>query len=338
VGYMLESSNGKPLAGLTATEVSNIWSSYLKSSLETRFLEYFSATTEDPEIKIVVEKILDLAQNSLSDLREIFTRENLKIPVGFTENDVNIGAQKVFSDTFILYFCHDITFLSMITYPSALSDTTRKDVRNFFQKNIESSVKTQNEIVDVLMAKGVYLSPPQIEIDDEVDFVDAFKYLSGFFGGSRPVNTAEIANLTRIVHRAQFSKMIFVAFHDMARNKDVKKFFSSGRDEIEKVIDSLTEVLEEENIPISSSGDYKIVDTEFPPFSDRLMLYFVNACLGMFCFNMVNQAMTTSLRSDIIFKLNKISKDMKKYYAEGLLITIKEKWFEQPPQAVDRRV
>lgn len=48
--------------------------------------------------------------------------------------------------------------------------------------------------------------------------------------------------------------------------------------------------------------------------------------------------MTSSLRTDIVSKLEKISDDMKKYYGQGLLLAIKEKWFEQPPQAVDRKV
>jgi hypothetical protein len=53
---------------------------------------------------------------------------------------------------------------------------------------------------------------------------------------------------------------------------------------------------------------------------------------------MVNQAMTSSLRTDIILKLGKISDDMKKFYGLGLLLAIKEKWFEEPPQAVCRKV
>jgi hypothetical protein len=74
------------------------------------------------------------------------------------------------------------------------------------------------------------------------------------------------------------------------------------------------------------------------PFSDKLMLFFVNTCLGIFCFAMVSQAMTSSLRTDLGSKLEKIADDMKKYYGQGLLLAIKEKWFEQPPQAVNRKV
>src|SRR6056297_877194 len=90
---------------LTTTEVSNVWSDYLKSSMESRFFEYFLATTNDPEIKQVVKNMYHIAIESLHKLKEIFTNNHLPIPVGFTDKDIDVKAQKLFSDTFTLYFC-----------------------------------------------------------------------------------------------------------------------------------------------------------------------------------------------------------------------------------------
>ena len=306
--------------------------------MEQRLFEYFFTSTDDSEIKQVVEKMLNQSKTNINELKGIFIKENLPIPLGFTDEDVRIGVPKVFSDTFILYFCFDLTHLSMSTYPIALSDCTRNDVRDHFQGNIAFSVKIQNAIVDLMLSLGVYLRPPQVAIDREVEFADTMMYLNGFFGGSRPLNAAEIANLARIIHRAQFSKMVFVTFSKLAQSKELKKHFGKGRDGIEKVLDSLEEVLEKENIPISASGDYQISDVEVSPFSDKLMLFFVNTCLGIFCFAMISQAITSSLRTDVVSKMDNISDDFKKYYGLGLLLAIKEKWFEQPPQAVDRKV
>ncbi|KAA9022084.1 DUF3231 family protein [Niallia endozanthoxylica] len=327
-----------PFLDLTATEVSNLWSSFLMNSMQQRLLEYFFASTEDSTIKLVIEKMLDQSRRNIIELKEIFDQEKLNAPLGFTNEDVRIDATKVFSDTFIVHFCFDLTHLSLSTYPIALADCTRNDIRDHFQKNIAFTVKIQNEIVDIMLSKGIYLRPPQVAIDSEVEYAENFMYLNGFFGGSRPLNVAEIANLSRIIHRAQFSKMVFVTFSKLAQTKDLKKHFGKGRDGIEKVLDSLQEVLDNENIPISASGDYQISNTEIPPFSDKLMLFFVNTCLGIFCFAMVSQAMTSSLRTDIVSKLSKISDDMKKFYGMGLLLAIKENWFEQLPQAVDRKV
>jgi len=323
---------------LTSTEISNIWSSYLKGSMELRFFQYFNAIAEDPEVKNIVEKMMEYSQKSLEELEVIFKKENLTIPLGFTEKDVRLDADKVFSDTFILYICHDLTMLSLSTYPSAFPDCTRKDVRNFIQNAIEFTIQIQNEITDLMLSQGTYLKSPIVAMDHTVDLVDEMKYLNGLFGGSRPVNAAEIANLSRVIHRARFSKMIMVICSKLASHAEVKQHFSKGRDELEKVLNSLEEVFEKENISYSASGDFNIFDVRHSPFSDKLMLFFVNTCIGMFCFTMINQALTSSLRTDIVTKFTIISTQMKKFYGKGLLLTITEKWLEQPPQALDRKV
>lgn len=335
---MSAEKNKESFTGLTSAEVSNIWAAYMKNSMELRFFQYFNDTTEDDQIKKVVERMLNQSQKSINEVADIFNKENLAIPLGFTDEDIRVGAPKVFSDTFILFFCYDLTLLSMNTLPSALSDCTRKDIRNYFQISVEFTLSMQNEIVELMLNKGVYLRPPQVAIDNVVGFVDEKKYLSGFFGGSRSVNAAEIANLSRIILRAQFSKMVFVAFGKIATSKEIKTHFSKGRDEIQKVLDSLQDILEKENIPISASSDYKIFDVEVSPFSDKLMLFFINICLGLFCFTMLCQAMTSSFRSDIVIKIAKIMNDMKQYYADGLKLMIKEGWLEKPPQSIDRRI
>lgn len=323
---------------LTATEISNIWAGYLKITMELRLYEYFFATADDPEVKKIVEKLLNFAQKNMQDLKGIFTKEKITIPLGFTSEDVRLDAGKVFSDTFILYICHDITMLSMITYPSAFSDSTRKDIRAIFQGAIEFVLQIQNEMTELMLSKGVYLKPPQIAMDHIIDMVGHMNYLNGLFGGSRPVNAAEIANLTRIIHRAQFSKMILVTFGKLAKAKDLKQHLSKGNQSLEKVTSSLQEIFDKENIPVSASGDFNIYDVTESPFSDKLMMFFVNTCLGMFCFIMINQAMTSSLRSDIVTKFTNISDEMKKFYGKGLILTITEKWLEQPPQVIDRKI
>lgn len=329
---------GETNIGLTSTEISNIWASYLKSSMELRFFQYFYETADDEEVKKIAEKMVGFSEKSLNDLKDIFRKESLTIPLGFTEKDVRLDADKVFSDTFILYICHDITMLSLSTYPSALPDCTRKEIRDYFQGAIKFAVDIQNDITDLMLQQGIFLKSPQVAMDHTVDLVDEMKYLNGLFGGSRPVNAAEIANLSRVIHRARFSKMVLVTFSKLATHKDVKEYFTKGVDALKKVLDTLEDVLDKENIPYSASGDFNFFEVKNSPFSDKLMLFFVNTCLGMFCFTMINQALTSSLRSDIVTKFTMVSTQMKKYYGKGLLLTITEKWLEQPPQALDRKV
>ncbi|WP_269745762.1 DUF3231 family protein [Mesobacillus selenatarsenatis] len=53
---------------------------------------------------------------------------------------------------------------------------------------------------------------------------------------------------------------------------------------------------------------------------------------------MINQALTSSLRTDIVTKFTVISNQMKMFYGKGLLLMITEKWLEQPPQVLDRKL
>jgi hypothetical protein len=100
---MSETTNKSHLE-LTATEISNIWAGYLKITMELRLYEYFFATADDPEVKKIVEKLLNFSQKNMQDLKEIFTKEKITIPLGFTSEDVRLDAGKVFSDTLFYIF------------------------------------------------------------------------------------------------------------------------------------------------------------------------------------------------------------------------------------------
>ena len=52
---MSHTENDMPFIELTSNEVSNLWSSYIKSSMELRLFEYFYASAENNEIKQVIE-------------------------------------------------------------------------------------------------------------------------------------------------------------------------------------------------------------------------------------------------------------------------------------------
>ena len=132
--------------------------------------------------------------------------------------------------------------------------------------------------------------------------------------------------------------MVFVSFAKLTKDKELSRHFAKGRDVVQSALESFLEVLQHENIPISSSSDYKTFDVNTQPISDKLMLFFVNMCLGIFCFTMISQAKTSSFRSDIVMKASKIMKDMEFYYGEGLKLMIEREWLEPPPQAVDRRL
>ncbi|MDQ7097068.1 DUF3231 family protein [Desulfosporosinus sp. PR] len=321
---------------LTANEISSLWTAFMKNSMEIRFLEYLLETVEDGEIRRLIGKMLNQREKGINYLTDLLSGENISIPLGFTEDDVCLKEPKVFTDTFILFFCYDLILFSINVYASALFDCVRNDVREYFQSSLEHNIEMQNLMIELEISKGVHLSFPKVTIDNDVDLVNDMSFLSGIFGEARPINVSEIANLSKIINRAQFSKMILVSFSKLSKSNHISQHFSRGRDEVQRVLDVLTHVLDKENIPVSASSDFQIADIKASPFSDKLMLFFANMCLGTLCFTMITQAITSCLRNDLILKISKISNDLKFYYLDGIKLSIKEGWLERPPQSVNR--
>ena len=71
--------------GLTSWEVSSVLAGYMKGSLEQRFFQYFLETTEDSEIKNIVERILNQSTLSIDETKAILIKENIVIPLGFAD-------------------------------------------------------------------------------------------------------------------------------------------------------------------------------------------------------------------------------------------------------------
>ena len=111
-----------------------------------------------------------------------------------------------------------------------------------------------------MLSIGIYPENPQVSIDDDINIVKSKKYLKGLLDKERTLNVSEIASLTRIIHRAYFSKMVFVAFSKITNHKKLKEHFEEGSKEIQKVLDTLLPILGEENIPIASIEDFKIFE------------------------------------------------------------------------------
>ena len=104
-------------------------------------------------------------------LKNIFIQENFPIPIGFTDEDVNLGAPRLFSDEFYLHYLKYAGKAGMSIYAIAIPIMTREDVRDFFIDTLSSTVNLLTEVNDLLMTKGFYIKPPQIPIPEKVDLL-----------------------------------------------------------------------------------------------------------------------------------------------------------------------
>jgi hypothetical protein len=321
---------------LTSAELSHVWSAYMENSMIAMMFQYFQETAEDKDIKKIVGDILNNSEKSREDLKEYFEKENIQIPHGFNSDDVKVKAPKLYSDVFILYFCDDILKLKSYVYSSALCDSTRKDVRDFFSKNIDIYKTTQNDLVDLMLSRGVYIRPPQVTVEKQVDFIEKKNYLKGLFGNTRPINVAEIASINRLLQKASFAKMMLMSFAQVSSDKDVSQNFIKGKTLSQSIIDDTRSILEAEDLTAPGIWDLKCYESTDPPFSDRLMLFFLIICTGVLCFSNAAQGITASLRTDISAKFAGFVTSMAGYFGGTIKLMIEKGYFERPLQVVDR--
>lgn len=98
---------------LTAAEISGLWAQYLNDTLAVCVSRYFLEKVEDEEVRPIIEIVLKTAYNNISTMQELFNIEKFPIPIGFTDQDVNPGAPKLFSDTFVLMYYRHMSILAM---------------------------------------------------------------------------------------------------------------------------------------------------------------------------------------------------------------------------------
>lgn len=124
-------------------------------------------------------------------------------------------------------------------------------------------------------------------------------------------------------------------FAQCAQNKDVKQYFVKGKDLAKKQIKEMEDLLLVGDIQPSATSGATVTTSTVPPFSDKLMMHCIYILNG---FGLIGSGTGGffSLRNDLAMKTLLLAKDVYFYAQEGIEITIKNGWFEEPPQMEDR--
>ena len=81
-----------------------LWVTYVGNTMAKCVLCYYLQHVEDQDIKKVLENALTLSESLVKNTEDIFIGEDFPLPIGFTEEDVNLGAPRLFSDEFYLHY------------------------------------------------------------------------------------------------------------------------------------------------------------------------------------------------------------------------------------------
>ena len=321
---------------LTSAEIANLWNLYVNDTMIICFKKYTIAKAEDKQIRTILQKALNISDKRSKDTTSIFSSENLPIPVGFNDKDINLEVPRLYSDTLALYHVLTRTRWALTMVSTALYLATRPDVRKFFQDAIASSAKLNEDATQVALTKGLLIHSPIVSVPQAPHFIERSNYIGSIIGKHRPLHVLSLAHIFLSIQENNFGKALITGFSQVARDPEVKKFFIRGAEIGAKHIKVYSSFLSDEDIPITQSNDSMVTDSTIPPFSDKYMMNHILVASTLSIADM-GIAIGQSNRADIVSTYSRLLLEILQYGEDGLIIAIKNGWLEAVPQVVNHK-
>jgi len=321
---------------LTSEELAQLWIQYLNDSSSICVLSYFLEKAEDEEIKPLITYALELSQSHIQKITTILTEEKNVVPYGFSiEEDVDLSAPRLFSDSFVLHFINQMSKIGLTSYAGSVAASVREDIRSYYMDCLGETMQLYKRSTDLLLSKGLLIRSPSLPNLEKVEFVKKQGFMLDVFGEKRPLTAAEVGNLFANLQRNALGIATLTGFSQVAHDKDVKQFFLKGLEVGNKHIRLFRNKLEESKLPAPMGWDSEITNSTANTFSDKLMMFFTSGLITL-SVGYYGTAISQSPRGDISAMYNRLSLEVQLYAEDGANIMIKNEWLEQPPMASDR--
>lgn len=316
---------------LTSAEVGYLWSAYLGETMSVCVFRYFLQFMQDLNIKTLIEHAMDVSQQHIEIIQNIFSEEGIQIPKGFAEDDVNVHAKRLFSDVFCLYYVKNMVKGGLATHSVILPSIFRKDILGFASKSLTSAIELNNEASQVLLEKGLAVRPPFIPYPKEVEFVHKQSFVLEILG-KRPLTATEVTNLYANILTNSFGACIGAGFAQVAHSKEVREYITRGKEIAAKHVKIFRKYLDNHSLPsiapLSVSQD--VTHSTEAPFSDKLMMYHFSVMNHAGAGN-YGVAISESMRTDLAIDYSRLLPEVLKFSEDGMNIMIRNNWFERPP-------
>jgi hypothetical protein len=320
---------------ISSAELAQLWAQYMNDSGSICVLKFFLEKAEDPEIRPVIEFALKLSKTHIEKLTVFFKEDNYPVPYGFkVEEDVDLGAPKLYSDSFVLQFIHQTAKIGLTNYSASVASAVRSDITDYYMECLSETMQLYKISKDLLLAKGLYVRSPSIPLE-KIEFVNKQAFLFDVIGEKRPLIVAEVSNLYENTKRNILGVATLIGFSQVAKDKEVTRFFLRGIDIGKKHIKVFGAKLEECNLPVAATLSAEVTTSTAYTFSDKLMMFFTTGLIGL-SIGYYGTAVAQSPRIDLGVMYNKLSLEIQLYSEDGSNILINNKWMEQPPMASDR--
>ncbi|MDY0942357.1 MULTISPECIES: DUF3231 family protein [Priestia] len=321
---------------LTSAEISCLWSSYLADSMSICVFKYLVQGIKDEQIKKVIKHALDLSQQHVEIIKNIFEKEEIAVPKGFTEHDVNLKAKPLFTDTFCLFYLKNMTKGGLVANATVLPNMYREDILAFYSKCLTSSNELHTEATHLLLEKGLAVRPPQIPKPQQVEFIRKQSFLFEALGESRPLTGQEVTNLYANIQTNIMGTAIATAFAQVTTTKKIREYMLKGKEISKKHFEVFSSYLKSHDLPVPVSHDHEITTSTEAPFSEKLMMFHFSLMIYAGVGN-YGVSISQSQRSDLVVDYSRLLTETLAYSEDGANIMINKEWLEKPPMAADRK-
>lgn len=330
--------NNKMVNDLSSGEVSSLWMSYQYETLNRCGITFFLQHIEDASIREILQNALALTNKRIEQISELFMKYSQLLPKGFSiESDVNLQAPRLFSDKLYLFYIKHTVQLELVNYMLSMRDAMNNDVLTYYHSVIKDGLRMELDAKQLTKEKGLYIPSPQIPKQKQNEIVKKESFLAGWFGNKRPLLGTEIAQLIMHAKRNALGQAVITAFSQVARSKEIRKFFERGREIAGKHLAVSTEKLHDDYLHTSSLLlTSEVTESTDPPFSDKLMTIFINNLISA-GISGYGSSLSLSPRRDLAVDYSRLMAEIATYSDDGAELLIKNGWMELPPMAADRK-
>ncbi|MGE4282768.1 MAG: DUF3231 family protein [Clostridia bacterium] len=319
---------------LTSTETGNLWTMYMSDSMAICVLKYFYEKVIDSDIKSILKFTLDISQKHIQFITKVFEQENIPIPIGFTDTDVDTTAPRLYSDSFFLIYLQNMSRLGMIAYSSTLALMSRSDIRKFYSNALTSSLELCERTSSAMISKEIFVHPPFAPVPEQIDFVSKKNFIKDWIGDKRPLTAIEAAHLFGNIQTNAVGKALIDGFSQVTKSKQLRQYMLRGIDIATNHIKSFSTILMLGGLSASTTWDVAVMNSTTTPFSDKLMMFHVDALIASGVGN-YGASLAVSIRRDLQTLYPKLMAEIGKYAQDGADIMIEHAWLEQSPQLIN---
>jgi hypothetical protein len=320
---------------LNTWEISQLWLIYQADCALKCILQYFVSKTQDPEIKSMFNDALNRITQQQSTLIDLFNSVQFPIPHGFTDEDVEPNAKRLYSDSLMLTYCRSLIRFRLVKLAHSLSIATRPDVREFFNNAVVQEQNFLNQGEDLLTQKGIHAIPPYSPVPDRVNNISNFSWYGNLFGGGRPLNILEYTHVFKRLETKLIENAIHLGFTQVVKDAKIKALFIRGLKIFDKEFDKWSKIIKKEDLLLPMTWKSEVTDSTESPFSDKLMLFqlLLNISYSVYANGF---ALANCNRRDLVAAFTKTEIDLANYGKDGLDLMIENGWMEEIPLVVDR--